>query len=69
MRARARFCGAWEHAAEGATKAALRVLDLAGVEWGVTGGETALRRGDVLRLIPGRAADAERDLRCASSMR
>jgi len=62
LRASCRFGLAWEYAADGSETTAMRHLAMGAAEWGVTGGEAAATRGDVLRLLPGHAADAEASL-------
>jgi hypothetical protein len=65
VRAWCRFGLAWEYAAEGSEITAMRHLAAGAAEWGLSPGEVAANRGDVLRLLPGHTADAEASL-CAA---
>jgi hypothetical protein len=62
VRAWARFGLAWECAAEGSEITAMRHVEMGAAEWGVSAGEVESSRGDVLRLLSDRAADAEASL-------
>ncbi|MDB5063749.1 MAG: hypothetical protein JWM18_183 [Chloroflexi bacterium] len=62
LRATCRFQLAWEYATEGSETTAMKHLAMASAEWGVTGSQASRLRGDVLRLLPGQAADAESEL-------
>jgi hypothetical protein len=65
VRATARLGLAWEYAAEGSEITAMRHIQMGAAEWGLSAGELACSRGDVLRMLPGHAADAETSLYAA----
>jgi hypothetical protein len=65
VRATARLGLAWEYAAEGSETTAMRHIQMGAAEWGLSTGELSCSRGDVLRMLPGHAADAETSLYAA----
>jgi hypothetical protein len=65
VRATARLSLAWECAADGSEVAAMRHVQIGAAEWGLSTGELASRRGDVFRMFPSHAADAETSLYAA----
>jgi hypothetical protein len=62
VRAWCQFGLAWEYAAGGAETVAMKHLAMGSTERGMSAGEVAASRGDVLRLLSGHSIDAEDSL-------